>query len=191
MDGVISLEGVSSAPTEVRQIYIVLTDTKTTFSKIAKLFTWDDYNHASISLSDKLTTMYTFALGSNGGGFKIEKRHTLAGADYKLYSVSVTEESYRKIRNTINHYRNKDTKYSHKSLINTIMRLSLFNSHDKYEMICSQFVLFTLMLGEVEGVDKYIEKLSKVKPNDFKDMEFITHVRDGSFPISDRKAAFW
>lgn len=184
MSKVISLEGVLDTPSdEIKRVYIVLTNTRTTFSRIAKLFTWDDYNHASIAFSDRLSTLYTFAMGKDGGGFKIEKKDHLRGADYKLYAVSVTSEAYKKITNAVNGYRRKKTAYSHASLVNTILRMNVFRGYSKDEMICSQFVLFMLLLGDVEGTENYKDKMSRVKPSDFKDMDFIDHVRDGTFSM--------
>ena len=49
--------------------------------------------------------------------------------------------------------------------------------------LCSQFVLFMLLLGDVEGTENYKDKMSRVKPSDFKDMDFIDHVRDGTFSM--------
>ena len=45
---------------ELKQVYIVISQTGTVLSRILKLITGAEYNHASISLADDLSVMYSF-----------------------------------------------------------------------------------------------------------------------------------
>ena len=44
----------------MKKVYIVLTHTGTTLSKIIKSYTKDEFSHVSISLDEKLNEMYSF-----------------------------------------------------------------------------------------------------------------------------------
>ena len=44
----------------MKKIYIVLTHTGTTLSKIIKTYTKDEFSHVSIALDNKLQEMYSF-----------------------------------------------------------------------------------------------------------------------------------
>ena len=89
-----------------KKIYIVLSQTGTMFSKALKFFTRAEYNHASISLTPTLETMYSFGrINPNNpfvGGFVEEgkdigtfKRFTKTKA--LVLEVSVNEEKYNSI----------------------------------------------------------------------------------------------
>ena len=50
-----------------KQIFIVITQTGTMLSRILKRITGAEYNHASLSPSQDLTTMRSFGRGDAGG----------------------------------------------------------------------------------------------------------------------------
>ena len=93
------------------KIYIVLTHTGTTLSKIVKWYTKKDFSHVSISLDKELNEMYSFGrlnpynpfLGgfvheyTDKGIFKRFKNTNAA-----IYSLEVTQEQYEHIKNAIN-----------------------------------------------------------------------------------------
>ena len=62
-----------------KQIFIVITQTGTMLSRILKRITGAEYNHASLSLSQDLTRMYSFGrrhpYNPFWGGFVIESTH--------------------------------------------------------------------------------------------------------------------
>ena len=62
-----------------KQIFIVITQTGTMLSRILKRITGAEYNHASLSLSQDLTRMYSFGrrhpYNPFWGGFVIESPH--------------------------------------------------------------------------------------------------------------------
>ena len=94
----------------MKKIYIVLTHTGTTLSKIIKTYTKDEFSHVSIALDNKLQEMYSFGrlhpYNPFWGGFVHEyidkgtyKRFYKTMA--RVYSYEVTEEQYEKLKNNI------------------------------------------------------------------------------------------
>lgn len=69
-------------------IYILLTDTKTQFSKVSRLITGDPYNHVSLMLTDNFDDpIYTYAL-NNGissvkGGFMPRRFRVRCALQYR------------------------------------------------------------------------------------------------------------
>lgn len=184
----LSMEGaVALQKTEVGEgpfLYILLTDTGTTFSKISKAITGDPYNHVSIMLERDFDEVFTFALKTalNGatGGFKKETRSVLKGARYTLYRVAVSPEAHDRVKRKIITMAAdaRQTAYNHWALFNTILNKPLFETEGEQIMICSQFV--GAMLVEA-GVDLFKEKhLSTIKPYDFVRTKLLKFVERGT-----------
>ena len=80
-----------------KQIFIVITQTGTMLSRILKRITGAEYNHASLSLSQDLTRMYSFGrrhpYNPFWGGFVIESPH--AGTFRRFSDTTNTRASAR------------------------------------------------------------------------------------------------
>ena len=94
----------------MKKIYIVLTHTGTTLSRIIKGFTKDEFSHVSISLDSNLKEMYSFGrlepYNPFWGGFVHEyiDRGTFKRfykTKTKIYSMQITDEQYEKAKNAI------------------------------------------------------------------------------------------
>ena len=86
-----------------KQIFIVITQTGTMLSRILKRITGAEYNHASLSLSQDLTRMYSFGrrhpYNPFWGGFVIESPHAgtfrrFSDTTAIILAVEITEERY-------------------------------------------------------------------------------------------------
>lgn len=151
----IDLLSLSEAPGE-QYIYVLLTDTKTMFSRFSKALTGQPYNHVSLMLTENFDDpIYTFSLsnGLNGiwGGFMVETREELKGSKYSLYRLGVTIDVFQKIQDRVVGFLNAPdkTKYNHLGLFNAIFQKNIFSSDDAQVGICSEFVVEVLKFGGV------------------------------------------
>lgn len=91
-----------------KNVYILLTDTSTIFTKCIKLYTKKQYNHASIALDSNLSEVYSFGrkMSKNPfvGGFVKEdmKSCLFHRADCTIFSLEVTEDQFGKMMRYIN-----------------------------------------------------------------------------------------
>lgn len=168
----------------VPSIYILLTDTKTQFSKISRLITGDPYNHVSLMLTDSFDDpIYTYAL-DNGissikGGFMVEDRNDLYGSLYSLYELKVTPATYKQIKERVEYLAaNPDqTRYNHLGLFNAVFRKNLFATDSGRASICSEFVVEVLRFGGVELIKG--KSASTIRPYDLVKSKLLKFVRRG------------
>lgn len=177
----VSLENLVHAE-ESKTVYILLTDTKTTFSKVAAMITGDPYNHVSMMLDYDFDNVYTFSI-KNGlnrsGGFMKEDRKDLNGSRYSLYKLNVTDEVYSKIQKRVDDYlRNvTTTSYNHFGIINAILKKGIF-SEEQNIMICSQFVATVL---QESGIVLFKNRpLSTLRPYEFVKSKLLKFVERGT-----------
>lgn len=137
---------------EKHYLYIVLTRTNSTVSKLIGLFTKDEYTHAAISLDKDLNNMYSFArkytfnpfIGRfkhenlNEGLYKFSKN--LPGA---IIEIEVSKEQYEKATQLVNNFIENSNKYKY-NYIGLIH--NLLNKEVCYEnrFLCSEFVYHIL-----------------------------------------------
>ena len=165
----IDLLDAAGAEVPTKDIYILLTDTKTLVSKVSRMVTGDPYNHVSLMLTDNFDDgIYTFSLGNgiNGikGGFMVEGRANLKGSRYSMYRLGVTQGVYDKIKARVTDYVNgvEKTSYNHLGLFNAIFKKNIFKSEDDQTSICSEFVVEVLKFSGVELFTKRFS--SSVRP---------------------------
>lgn len=164
-------------------IYILLTDTKSLFSKTARALTGDPYNHVSVALDDTLSVAYSYSitngLNKSGGFMREDLKKEMAGSRYSLYRIAVTPEMHLKLSNRLNNYFQKvtETSYNYLGLVNAFARKGIFKDADG-EMICSQFA--AAVLNEI-GVNFFKNKpFSTVRPYDFVRTRLMEFVRRGT-----------
>jgi hypothetical protein len=171
---------VSTSPS----IYILLTDTKTQFSKISKLITGDPYNHVSLMLTDDFKDpIYTYSI-SNGfnavkGGFMVEDIDNLYGSLYSLYKLNVTEAAFKLIEQKVVGLAENpsNTSYNHLGVFNAIFRKNIFNNPDGQTQICSEFVVEVL---DFAGINLFQGKASStIRPYDLIRSKLLKFVRRG------------
>ena len=146
-----------------KKIYIVISQTGTILSRIIKLISGKEYNHASISLTRDLHTMYSFGRLNPYipffGGMVQESPHygtfkRFSNTDVVVLSVEIDDEQYRAIKKAIRsmYYSRACYHYNYLGLC-----LAAFNIPFKPEnsYYCSEFVRYLLQEGNVEGSDQF------------------------------------
>lgn len=138
-------------------LYVVVSQTNTIVSRIIRLFTKDKYNHASISLNEELTDMYSFGRKYSRspipGGFIQENIHKKVFKNHPetkmaVYKLSVTDEQYAKILDML-----KEMKYNPRKYQYNILGLFLAAAHKERKaqnkFYCSEFVKHVLVNSNV------------------------------------------
>lgn len=166
----------------MKKIYIILTHTGTTLSKLIKSYTKNEFSHVSISLDNELKKMYSFGRLHPYNPFWAGFVHE--GIDYgtfkrfyltktKVYSLEVTEEQYEKMEEIIEYMKIRRKLY--KFNIIGLFAVSI-NKKVKFKnsFYCAEFVKYVL---EEAGVKTNLPEI--IKPEDFKNLEGIKLVYDG------------
>ncbi|GAA0121613.1 MAG: hypothetical protein KID00_01970 [Clostridium argentinense] len=168
----------------MKKIYIMLTFTGTTLSRVIKIYTRNDYSHASIALDPELSEMYSFGRKKPRnpfiGGFIKEK---IDDGVYKrfynteciVYSMDVTFEQYEKVKEIIKEFEKEQDKYRYNFLgvLAVVFKMSLDR---KYHYFCSQFVSEVL---ERSGIFNFDREFTMIKPSDIQKLENLNVVYRG------------
>ena len=154
-----------------KYVYVVISRTPTSMGKMIRRFIKGKYNHASISLDEKLSQMYSFCrlAVSNPlvGGIIRESVFTLTiglvdEVPVNVYRIPVTLEQYELISKFIYDIYNDDEVYYY----NFIQALGLISKkkHVVYKTyICSEFVMEALKQG---GIKLTSSESYKITPTD-------------------------
>lgn len=154
-----------------KYVYVVISRTPTSTGKLIRIFLKAKYNHASISLDENLSQMYSFCRLSVSnplvGGIIRESAFTLAmGLDedvaINIYRIPVTIEKYELISKFIYDVYNDAEVYYY----NFLQALGVVSNkkHTIYKTyICSEFVMEALSKGgfHLTTLDTY-----RIKPTD-------------------------
>ncbi len=155
-----------------QQIYVVISQTGTVLSRILKLITGAEYNHASIALKEDLELMYSFGrlypYNPFFGGFVTESVNfgtfkRFFNTKVIVLKLDIDADSYNTIHNQIESMllTPKIFKYNYLGLCLAAFRIVFRRRNCFY---CSEFVRDILQTAEIEGV----ESLSRItKPVDF------------------------
>ncbi|MGN0629969.1 MAG: hypothetical protein ACI4JN_01460 [Ruminococcus sp.] len=160
----------------MKDVYIVLSQTGTALSRVLKLITGAEYNHASISLDSELCELYSFGrinpMNPVVGGFVKESR---SAGTFKRFSNTkiivlkrqVSDEVFLKMEKHLHKmYRNRHNfRYNYKGLF---LAAAGIHSHKNRHFYCSEFVRYILLkfgMKEAECLDEI------VKPMDFLKMQ--------------------
>jgi hypothetical protein len=154
-----------------KYIYVVISRTPTYMGKMIRRIIKGKYNHASISINENLSQMYSFCRLSVSnplvGGIIRESAFTLTigskeEVPINVYRIGVTLEQYKLISKFIyNTYNDKEVYY-----YNFIQAIGLISKkkHAIYKTyICSEFVMEALKKGGINltSVESY-----KITPTD-------------------------
>ncbi len=142
----------------MKNIYVILSATPTMMGKFIRVITRSCYNHSSISLTEGLEEMYSFARyrASNPlvGGFVREFPQRLSpggnGEDVyiKVYKIPISDKQFEEIRKFI--YSIRDDR--EENIYNTLAALGIFLGHrfNTYKAYtCSDFVAESLSKGSI------------------------------------------
>lgn len=153
-------------------IYVVLTDTGTMFTRLIKRVTAAPYNHASLALDENLEEMFSFGRKKANnpwtGGFVEEDvyegtyRH-FPGTRCALLRLEVTRQQYEAVQSVIRHYQENEDGYGYNliGMFGVLMRLDISRERAYF---CSQFVAEVMKQSRVYLWDR---PSSVVTPHDF------------------------
>ena len=145
-----------------KHVYIVISQTGTLLSRILKLVTKAEYNHASISLSPDLETMYSFGRRNPynpfWAGFVMESPRW---GTFKRFSqtrivvldIAVTDEQYGVIQAKIDTMLSQKQLY-HYNYLGLYLAAFRIPYHQKRCYYCSEFVKYVLAKGQVKGASQ-------------------------------------
>lgn len=156
-----------------REIYIMLSQTRTYFARLIKLYTREPYAHASIAFDEDLEEMYSFARLRPKNpfitGFVEEDINdgvfgSCVETTCSVYSLKVTQEQYDKLKSEVEIFKKNREKYSYNFLgIVGVMIHKPVNSENRY--FCSQFVAYLL---EKSGIHLFNKSCGLVRPFDIR-----------------------
>lgn len=142
-----------------RKIYLILTQTSSNLSKAIRVFTRDEFNHMSISLTPSLDPMFSFGrlkpYNPFRGGFV--KEYIYQGTFYRfpktrcaVLELEVSEATYRSLEEDLDRmYRQKEIyRYNVAGLFLAAIRVSFVRKDYYY---CSEFVKDLFCRNQVAG----------------------------------------
>jgi hypothetical protein len=126
-------------------VYVVLSDTGTLFTRMIRLYTGAQYNHASIAFDPNLNEIYSFGRKNPRnpfiGGFVKEniRSDLFRNASYEIYRCTVSASQYRKIRGIIREFERDAQRYKYNlsGLLGIMLNIPV--NRDR-SFFCSQFV---------------------------------------------------
>lgn len=142
-------------------IYVVISQTGTILSRILKIVTKSEYNHASISLSPDLHTMYSFGrkhpYNPFFGGFVKESAEygtlkRFSQTKIIVLKTPLTNTEYEKLSRLIDFMskNQKSYKYNYLGLLLAALKIHLRLNRSYY---CSEFVRDILVKYKVKGAE--------------------------------------
>lgn len=142
-----------------RKIYLLLTEFPDTGTKIVKAMTGVNYPHASIGLDENTTVFYSFVTK----GFIAEKisRYLKPGKQpfpCKLYELSVSQETYSSIRDTIDYFLEFRHLFHYSRSGLALSLLNLPYKRNRFGFFCSQFVAYILQRNKEIKLNKSINR---------------------------------
>lgn len=139
------VDGGKTVMEEKRQIYIILTDTGTWFTRLIRLYTKATYNHASIAFDPECREVYSFGRKSPrnpfvGGFVKEDFRGELfEEATCAVYSCTVSERRYHHIQSIVRRIESDAQQYKY-NLLGLFALMLNVRLERKRAYFCSQFV---------------------------------------------------
>lgn len=166
----------------MKQIYIVLTHTGTTLSKIIKTYTRAEFSHISISLDEELNRMYSFGrlkpYNPFIGGFVHEYISKGTFKRFKntwttVYALNVTDEQYDIIEKSIEKFKKEKDEYKF-NIIGLFAVAFNIKIRLKNAYYCAEFVKFLMERADIKN-----ELPEIIKPEDFKQVQGLKPLYSG------------
>lgn len=162
---------------ETKNIYIVLSQTGTFPSKVIRLITRAEYNHASISVKKDLSDMYSFGrlnpYNPFWAGFVVEnpKKGTFKRfpeTKAVVLEVEVSEEKYQEITNSLENMCSEQKNY-HYNYVGLVLASCNIKRKKERCYFCSEFVGELLLKHGIVSEEMLPEI---VRPMNFAELEF-------------------
>lgn len=155
------------------EVYIMLSQTKTYFARLIKLYTREPYAHASIAFDRELNELYSFGRKKTNNpfitGFIEENIEGGVFGKYvetvcSVYSLKITKEQYNNLKQEVEIFKQNREKYAYNFLgIVGVMLNVPINLENRY--FCSQFIAYVL---ERSGINLFNKSYGLVRPFDFR-----------------------
>ena len=135
-------------------VYIVLSYTDSTLGKITNAVTHANYSHASISLDNTMTKLYTFSSTENK--MTIENiqqyRNVNEEARMEVLCLFVNAKQFKQLSKNIKYFvdRIDQTSYRYKGLFDVFFGHKQNTDDHSLKMICSQFVDTILKMSNID-----------------------------------------
>lgn len=160
----------------MKSIYILLTRSKTSISRLIQMATTDDYTHVSIAFDDTLSQFYSF--GRKQPHFPlpaglIQESLTNCFFDYHkdmpcaLYELKVTKSVFAQALSEVQRMITKKQQYRYNIIGLVCCKFSIQYQRDKY-YFCSQFVAEILEKSKAVVLPKPAEL---IRPIDYTNLE--------------------
>lgn len=156
-----------------KDIYLVLSQSRTNFAKVIRFYTKEPYAHVSISFDEELEHMYSFGrkrmTNPFAGGFVQERIDEGTYARYAekvcIYKISISNEQYMKLREYIDEFEKNKEKHTYNiaGIAGVVVGIPIKR---RYKYFCSQFVAYILQNSGIDLIDKPYEAAS---PSDFRE----------------------
>ncbi|MFD0869007.1 Uncharacterised protein [Chlamydia abortus] len=144
---------------EEKQVYLLLSDTGTLFTRLIRLYTGAPYNHASIAFDRELNEVYSFGRKRPRnpfiGGFIKENINSplFRNATCAIYCIKVEKSVYERMRRKIRDIEQNKCQYRY-NLLGLFGILFKRKIPRKNAYFCSQFVAWIFQQHGVALVDK-------------------------------------
>lgn len=166
-----------------KKLYIVISQTGTAFSRILRFITGEEYNHASISLEDDLSLMYSFGrvnpYNPFFGGFVTESPNfgtfkRFSNTKVIVLSIDISDKTYYDMADRLKDMYERKDEYSYNYLG---VYLAAFKIHRKKKncYYCSEFVRDFLQNYSINGsltLNGIVHPMDFLKIPDSKDMYY-------------------
>ena len=152
----------SSAKTDQKEIYLVVSQTGSIVSKMLKGVTKAQYNHISVAFREDLEAMYSFGRRLTyfpfWGGFVAESPNhgtmkRFLEARIVVIAVPVSDEVYKKVHNRIDSMFAERKKYGY-NYIGLFLAGINVPRKTEYRYYCSEFVKELYTLYHIDGYDQ-------------------------------------
>lgn len=155
-----------------KDIYIVTSQTGTKFSRLLHMVNRAPYNHTSINLDGSMKVMYSFGRQCLwlpiASGFVREVPGRGIYRRYQdtrcaVYRVTVTEEQYARLQETIQHFEEEEWTYRY-NFVGLLTIMAGIPVPLRHHFVCSQFVAYVL---KESGIWDLSKDVSLARPQDF------------------------
>ena len=155
-----------------KNIYLILTHTGTTWSRIIKTFNDYKYSHVMLSLDDNFDKMYSFGrkkwYNPFIAGFVVEDKDGDFFSFYKrakcrVYKFTVTDKQYNDLLGVLQWFEDNKDIVSY-DIIGVFLRYIGISFKRENKYVCTQFVGSVL---RDSGITPYIAEPEYLKPQDF------------------------
>ena len=126
-----------------RSIYLLATNTKKPISSIIRMYTREQFNHASITFDKSLIESYSYSMRAKGF-VREDLKEWPMWSEFELYELEVTQASYKAIRRFVEHESKAKRSFSYSGIAGIMINRPI---QSEEAMFCSEFVENACLAG--------------------------------------------